>query len=144
MVTIGTKAGDVIVAGLGNDIVYSLAGNDWLGDNSLDLTPSNDNYYGWAGNDTLTSYGGMDSMFGGRGSDTFEFHGTSENITIRGGKGDDFLIVNPNLFAPGEYEFLMKYADTTHHMLLDLAGGGVLDLQGVEGLIVTDGTTSPF
>lgn len=131
MVIIGTKAGDTLVAGPENDIVYSLAGNDWLGDD-ITQPASNDMLYGWAGNDTFVSNSGFDSMFGGRGDDTFEFHQSDANVTIRGGKGSDTLEVDASLFAPGELDFLLSSPHT--HWLLSLADGGVLDISGIEAV----------
>jgi Ca2+-binding RTX toxin-like protein len=129
-VIVGTTAKDMLTGTDGNDIIYSLGGNDTITD-----TIGDDNVYGWMGNDHLNSISGNDFLSGGKGDDEFRFTNTTGNITIRGGEGYNFLYVNPDVFAPGEYDFLMSHADNMHHVLLDLADGGILDMQGVEAVI---------
>ncbi|MGB0661533.1 MAG: calcium-binding protein [Mangrovicoccus sp.] len=73
----GSNAANKIEAGAGDDVIYSLRGND-----RLDGGAGNDLLSGGSGNDLLNGGVGNDILLGGAGADVFDF-------TERSGFGED-------------------------------------------------------
>ncbi|MEB3356357.1 MAG: right-handed parallel beta-helix repeat-containing protein [Synechococcales bacterium] len=100
--TMGSDLRDVIAAGLGDDILMGLAGDDvlWgeegldtldggLGNDYLNGDADADLLYGNLGDDLLDGSFGDDQLFGDAGQDSL--YGRSGIDTLDGGEGDDFL-----------------------------------------------------
>ncbi|MEM9435659.1 MAG: calcium-binding protein [Pseudomonadota bacterium] len=85
---------DLIVAGLGNDLLDGSAGHDTLkggdGEDTLDGGTGHDQLFGDAGNDLLNGGRDDDLLNGGAGVDTLE--GGSGDDTLDGGDGNDDLL----------------------------------------------------
>lgn len=75
---------DIVLAGGGNDTVYSL-----LGDDDITAGAGDDLVYGGEGNDVATGDGGNDEMYGGNGDDTLA--GGADDDSLFGGAGDDLV-----------------------------------------------------
>lgn len=90
----GTDTGETISAGVGDDTVLALGGNDWVygetGDDKLNGGAGSDWVYGGTGNDKLDGAVGNDKLFGEDGTD--ELTGGAGNDVLYGGKGQDSLI----------------------------------------------------
>ncbi len=76
---------DIVLAGAGNDTVFSLEGND-----EVTGAAGNDVIYTGVGDDAATGDTGDDQMFGGDGNDSLS--GGQDNDTVEGGNGDDSLV----------------------------------------------------
>ena len=108
--------GNIVYGFRGDDDFFDSVGNDWV--------------FGGAGNDQFYSAaGGSDVMFGGVGDDEFHLSHGKANIMIRGGNGFDTLVLAEGVLADGEKDYLQYAVDG---VMLQLADGGVLDINGVE------------
>lgn len=127
---LGTSRRDIIeLTGTVGNIVYGYAGNDDFFDSI-----GADWMRGGAGDDWFYSLaGGSDLMFGGVGKDEFNLDHGEANILVRGGAGFDTLIIPEGLLADGEDAFL-QYA--AKGVMLQLADGGVLEVAGVEHVML--------
>jgi Ca2+-binding RTX toxin-like protein len=84
---LGSKQGDLIVAGAGDDIVHAGDGQNVV--------------YGQWGNDTILTGAGVDTVYGGGGNDVIRtgagddtiFSGPGRDV-VAAGKGDDHIIGN--------------------------------------------------
>jgi len=83
----GTNRRDVIVIGLGHDIVFGNGGPDLICDGSGES--SDDVFYGGAGADVILGGHGHDVFRGGNGADVI--HGGFFGDVIHGGAGPDLL-----------------------------------------------------
>ncbi|TIT99170.1 MAG: DUF4214 domain-containing protein, partial [Mesorhizobium sp.] len=73
---VAPASGATVYGGTGNDIMFGLAGNDWLSSGSGD-----DILYGGAGNDILQAFDGNDRLIGGKGNDNIQgMDGSNEYI----------------------------------------------------------------
>jgi len=111
----GTAGNDVLVGGVGSDLIEGLGGNDTLnggiGNDTLDGGDGDDRLEGGAGNDTLrggngndrleAAQGGIDQLFGGAGNDTLTAFGTVTGAPtlLDGGDGDDLLQYSNSQFG---------------------------------------------
>ena len=90
-VIVGTKSGDVIKAGRGNDRVRALDGDDVVcgeeGDDVLSGGSGNDRIFGGDGDDALKGDAGDDLLAGQRDADSLA--GGGGNDEVDGGSGDD-------------------------------------------------------
>ncbi len=88
-----TSSDNVILAGSGDDIVETKAGNTLVfagsGDDIVTTGVGNDVVDGHDGNDTITTGSGDDTVYGGDGNDVI--NAGSGNDIIIGGEGDDVL-----------------------------------------------------
>lgn len=102
---IGTIRGDLIAAGLNDDIVHAKGGNDraWggdghdtlsggKGDDTLCGNDGNDRIFGDSGNDVLMGGFGTDIIYGGRGHDVL--YGGNDRDLLKGGDGNDRIFGN--------------------------------------------------
>lgn len=114
---------------LSDDIAYGFDGNDVFVDG---FATSDDMMYGGIGNDRFTTHAGNDAMYGGAGNDEFWVLNSTGNVTVRGGKGDDdMIVISRSIFAGGEAQFLDDYSKSG--AIFDLIGEvGYLDIKGVE------------
>lgn len=97
----GTRDGDALSGGLGNDTILGLDGRNTLnGDGGHDKLVGgrdSDKLYGGAGNDTLIGSDDNDQLYGGAGDDTLDGGALSDTLTgnggdfINGADGDDVL-----------------------------------------------------
>ena len=91
-----TQQADTIFAGVGNDRVISLGGDDFvsggLGDDFINGGNGNDNLEGRSGEDTIIGAAGDDTLDGGPGDDVVT--GGDGLDTIFGGLGNDRLLGN--------------------------------------------------
>jgi Ca2+-binding RTX toxin-like protein len=118
----GTPSGDLIAAGLNDDTVQALGGNDKV--------------WGGTGHDTIDAGAGNDTVWGGRGNDTL--YGEAGNDILSGGSGADLL-------DGGEGWDRVDYRDATSGITLFLAdstqnaGAAAGDtLISIEGVIGSD------
>jgi Ca2+-binding RTX toxin-like protein len=92
----GTDAGELLVAGSGNDFLYGHGGNDELqgsgGDDQLQGGAGDDQLYGGAGRDRLYGQEGADFYDGGDGADQLFAGGiVGGGDTLKGGQGADLF-----------------------------------------------------
>lgn len=127
-VLIGSKFADVIRFTAESDIAYGFGGNDRIYEFFGPI--SNDMFYGGDGSDTLITYSGHDSLYGGKGDDFVYIEGITDNLTLRGGAGNDTLYIDADLVAPGELPYLLDYAKTG--VLIQAIDGHVIDIKGFE------------
>lgn len=106
----GTDSADVLIGGVGNDVLYGYGGAD-----TLQGGPGDDVLAGHAGNDILRGDGGDDYLLGGAGDDT-----------IDGGSGTDWASYE-DATASVRVDLNLAIPQTT-------GGGGVDVLNGVENL----------
>lgn len=89
----GSISGDLIAAGLNDDIVHGFSGNDqiWGGDGNDAMSGGSgeDTIFGGNGHDTLSGGGGSDDMLGGTGNDTYVVDSFGDRIFERLGQGQD-------------------------------------------------------
>ncbi|MGY1488829.1 beta strand repeat-containing protein [Methylobacillus pratensis] len=93
----GGSGNDTLVAGGGNNVLNGGGGNNWVdysyvagnGNIRLDSGTANITDVKYAGNDTLSS---IQNVIGTQGDDII--HGNTANNTIRGGNGNDTIIVS--------------------------------------------------
>ncbi len=89
----GTEQADTINAGVGNDIVYGQAGNDWIagdeGDDTIYAGSGDDEVYGGTGNDYIKGQEDNDTIYGEENDD--EIYGDGGNDTLGGGTGNDTI-----------------------------------------------------
>jgi Ca2+-binding RTX toxin-like protein len=86
---LGTAAGEILEAGLGDDVVHGRAGPDALGGPwplGLLMEDGDDRYAGGRGSDTIIGLTATDVLLGGPGADQIYAHGFRE---INGGGGRD-------------------------------------------------------
>ncbi|WP_374490451.1 beta strand repeat-containing protein, partial [Zoogloea sp.] len=101
----------VLVATVGNDVLYGYGGNDTLsagdgndtvygngGDDLINGNTGNDQIQGGDGNDDLRGGTGYDTLYGGNGNDRLQgdeyndtLYGDAGNDTLDGGTGNDYL-----------------------------------------------------
>jgi Ca2+-binding RTX toxin-like protein len=104
---IGTKYGDTIITGLGNDEIYGQAGNDYLngglGDDTIFGDVGDDyliaakwiNANDWAGE----SSEGNDTLIGGIGNDTYFIDSQSDIVIEDFDAGSDAIATSINTFS---------------------------------------------
>jgi Ca2+-binding RTX toxin-like protein len=123
----GTPSGDLIAAGLNDDTVQALGGNDkvWggTGHDTIDAGAGNDTVWGGRGNDTLYGEDGNDTLYGEDGNDILS--GGSGNDTLAGGAGDDSLSGGANIDT-------VDYGSDggTAGVTVDVAAGTAIDSHG--------------
>ncbi|MER8628409.1 hypothetical protein NKH55_01335 [Mesorhizobium opportunistum] len=83
---VAPASGATVYGGTGNDIIFGLAGNDWLSSDSGD-----DILYGGAGNDIMQAFDGNDRLIGGKGNDNIQGMDGSNEYVFRPGDGSDYL-----------------------------------------------------
>ncbi|CDX34669.1 Outer membrane adhesin like proteiin [Mesorhizobium plurifarium] len=83
---VAPASGAILYGGTGNDIMFGLAGNDWLSSDGGD-----DILYGGAGNDVLQAFDGNDKLVGGKGNDNIQGMDGSNEYVFRPGDGSDYL-----------------------------------------------------
>ena len=99
---VGTDFVDTLTATNNADIIYGLAGNDWIasggGNDVLFGGTGNDEMLGGAGDDVLMGGAHGDFLYGGGGNDDLDGGSGDDNIwgqwgenTITGGAGEDWL-----------------------------------------------------
>lgn len=119
---------DYITGGRGDDTLIGGAGDDEIeGDNGRDVLR------GGAGNDILYGGGEDDSLFGGDGDDILR--GGLGKDYLSGGAGADtfvFTIENPSVFVQGIPSVFDKAAVIDGMEGVGVAGGDLIDLQGVD------------
>lgn len=124
----GSIYNDTITLGGVDDFAFGFSGNDTIQDEWG--PPSNDFMYGGEGADTLITHNGTDALYGENGHDTLSFTTGFYNVVIDGGKGNDTLRVDRDLFAPGEADALDELGDSG--ALFALANGGVAFIKDIE------------
>jgi Ca2+-binding RTX toxin-like protein len=89
----GTGMMDMILSGIGNDMLKGGAGDDWIsGDGGNDTIIGGDGrdmLFGDLGNDLLRGGNGDDFIAGGEGND--RLYGGGDSDVLNGGAGDDLL-----------------------------------------------------
>ena len=135
----GTKEGDEIRAGDGDDYVSGNGGRDFLygegGNDVLDGGDGNDNLYGGTGNDTLKGGAGddvlngeadNDFLLGGAGVDVLS--GGTGNDTLKGGDDVDFLYGGAdNDSLDGELGNDYLFGEAGNDQLFGSAGNDLID-----------------
>lgn len=114
---------DLVVAGAGNDTVFSTAGDDIVygedGNDVLQTGLGEDVIYGGNGNDQFFTQNGSDTVYGGDGDDTA--FASFDGDLVYGGAGNDWLQGGGYAVGPGD----SIYGETGNDTLL---GGGGNDL----------------
>ncbi len=118
-----TLTGTGTINGSGNSLDNTIFGNG--ADNTLRGGGGRDSLNGGAGNDTLVGGAGDDALTGGMGADLFRFEVRSGNDSVT-----DFR------FGQGDRIDLMGQTYSIHqtsngNALLELSGGGSIQLQGI-------------
>ncbi|WP_171026469.1 calcium-binding protein [Mesorhizobium comanense] len=112
---VAPASGAIVYGGTGNDIMFGLAGNDWLSSGSGD-----DILYGGDGNDVLQAFDGNDRLIGGKGNDNIQGMDGSNEYVFRPGDGSDVLF---DFTWPGT----TAAADIAAASALNVKAGGVVD-----------------
>ncbi len=127
---VGGKDGDRLYGEDGHDIVYGNIGADvcdgGAGDDLIRGGQDNDALFGWSGADWLSGDRGEDTLSGGSGADTFHTFGEAGRdvvLDFNFAEGD-----RVNLLAGTSYSVAQSGSD----VVIDMAGGGQLVLQGVQ------------
>lgn len=116
-----TLAGAAAIAGWGNDLGNTIAGN--IGDNLLDGGNGNDIISGGDGNDTILGGAGTDVLSGNAGNDWLQ--GGSGGDSLDGGAGVDRMEGG----ADNDTYFVDVWSDdgdsSNDDLVVELAGGGI-------------------
>ncbi|MGI9437535.1 MAG: calcium-binding protein [Geminicoccaceae bacterium] len=94
---VGTPGDDVLIGGDGDDLILGASGNDIIHGNG-----GSDVLLGHEGNDELHGGTGRDRLDGGAGNDFLEGGADDDLDILRGGSGDDTLVMNSVLDVPLE------------------------------------------
>ncbi len=155
----GTRFSDVILGGIGDDIIHGQGGGDFIfardGNDQVQGGAGRDFLFGGIGNDVLKGgrgndriSGGLDNdaIFGGRGNDVVTYVAGDGNDTVSGGSGSDRLNIigsqtQSNNFtlgnAAGKALFqqigLENQSDAAANFTLTVDTTEVFDVQGGTG-----------
>lgn len=125
----GGQDADRVYGGQGNDVIYGNLGEDViygnLGEDVLYGGQGNDRLYGGQGNDTLYGNLGDDTLFGNLGADVFSFGQNSGRDVVTG-----FSQASGDRLALNGQTYTLTQA-ANGDALLNLSGGGVVDLAGI-------------
>ncbi|MCT8161200.1 calcium-binding protein [Pseudoruegeria sp. SHC-113] len=136
---VGNKGDDLLDGGAGRDILSGHAGKDVLRGGA-----GNDLLYGNNGDDSLNGGADNDILAGGAGNDTLRGGAGEDRFLFRAGEGADVIIDFEIGLDELKFDGIaggmagLSFADQGSDLLITVAGGGSVLLEGLAGTAPAD------